>query len=66
MTDLGKAGLFAIFAFVCCVLGILWDIRQMKRQEDAKFAVPIALFASSFICAGVGILLFSDYLLASM
>jgi hypothetical protein len=66
MTDLGKAGLFAIFAFICCVLGILWDIRQMKHQENAKFAIPIALFASSFICAGVGILLFGDYLLGSL
>jgi hypothetical protein len=66
MTDLGKAGLFAIFAFICCVLGILWDIHQIKRQENAKFAIPIALFASSFICAGVGILLFGDYLLRSL
>jgi hypothetical protein len=66
MTDLGKAGLFAILAFICCVLGILWDIQQIKRQEEAKFAIPIALFASSFICAGVGILLFGDYLLGSL
>lgn len=63
MSNLAKAGLFAVCAFLCCVLGIMADIRQIRRQKDGKFAIPLMLFSSSFVCAGVGILLFGEYLL---
>ena len=65
MSNLVKAGLFAVCAFLCCVLGIMADIRQIRRQKEKEgsFAIPLMLFSSSFVCAGVGILLFGEYLL---
>jgi hypothetical protein len=39
------------------------DIRQIRSQKGGNFAVPLALFSSGFICAGVGVLLFGEYLL---
>jgi hypothetical protein len=64
MNNLAKAGLFAIFALVSCVVGVLIDIRQIRRQgEGSSFAIPMVFFSSTFICAGVGMLLFAEYLL---
>jgi hypothetical protein len=65
MSNLAKAGVFAVAAFVSCVLGVLSDMRQLRRkEEEANFLLPLALFSNAFVCAGVGILLFGDYLLA--
>jgi hypothetical protein len=64
MSNLAKAGVFAIAAFVSCVLGVMADMQQVRKNEQANFLLPLALFSNAFVCAGVGILLFGDYLLA--
>lgn len=63
MSNLAKAGIFASAAFVSCVLGVLSDMRQLRRKEEGNFLLPLALFSNAFVCASVGILLFGDYLL---
>jgi hypothetical protein len=66
MTNLGKAGIFAIFAFICLVSGIVTDIRRLQREEGRKIFVPLMLFSSGFVCAGVGVMLFGEYLVAAV
>ncbi|MGA8597142.1 MAG: hypothetical protein WB676_20705 [Bryobacteraceae bacterium] len=63
MSNLAKAGIFASAAFLSCVFGVVSDMRQLRRKEEANFLLPLALFSNAFVCAGVGILLFGDYLL---
>lgn len=63
MSNLAKAVMFAAFAFLWLVCGVMTDIRQMKHHEGKKFAFPLVLFSSGFVCAGVGILLLGEYLL---
>lgn len=63
MSDLLKAVIFGGASAVSFGLGIIVDQRQLRANPESSFAVPFTFLANSIICAGVAILLFTDYLL---
>jgi hypothetical protein len=63
MSDLLKAVIFGGASAVSFGVGLIVDQHQLRGNPESSFAVPFTLITNSIICAGVSILLFTDYLL---
>jgi len=64
MDFISESVLFAAASGLCLGAGVLTHVVGFKLRWRAPARVLRAFYASAVICAGVGIFLFADYLLA--
>ena len=63
MSDLVKAFFFAGGSVLSFAIAVVVDVRAVAKNPESSFAVPLTFISSGLVCAGVGVLLLTDYIL---